>query len=39
MGQTVRYMSPAQFSAFLEAQDAQVKTLMELARAGATTKN
>lgn len=39
MGQTVRYMSPAEFSAFLQAQDAEVKTLMELAKAGATTKN
>lgn len=36
MGQTVRYMNPAAFSAFLEAQDAQVKMLMELARAGVT---
>jgi len=39
MGQTARYMSPAEFSAFLQAQDAQVKTLMDLAKAGATTKN
>ena len=34
MGQTVRYMNPAQFSAFLDAQDSQVKALMELAKAG-----
>ncbi len=35
MGQTVRYMTPAEFSAFLQAQDAQVKGLMDLAKAGA----